>query len=486
MCYTKPMLIHPRQPRPSYHISHSTANLRVSYDEAERLGTRSKHALLKSSKLSLIVDLDQTVIHATVDPTVNTWLDDPSLVYAGAMDGVHKFKLGDFGAVEQHEFGSWYFVKFRPGLLEFLEELSAIYEMHVYTMGTKSYASAICQLIDPDGRYFSDRILSRDDSGSFTSKSLLRLFPTDTSMCVIIDDRADVWDDCPNLVKCIPFEFFVGIGDINAGAVMRKTEGTGTEDSNESLSKQADQRPLAKRQEEHRQLVSKAPDTELQRLRKILTHIHTTYYTYKNAGDDPDIKEIIPNIKKKVLQGVDILFSSVIPLGIPLEASGIYNLAVAFGAIVHKNYSEHISHLVTAKKGTAKVEEAKQGDVAHIVRSEWLFDSCAQWEKLAEDDYYLERRPRHPKVIAQQEEKAKVDHVDWDTADQELEDFLNEDSEEDTGSNNSKKRARQSSSPVPVDDTRPKRHKGDDDGDGDSDKESDDFDDFANELDDII
>ncbi|TIA91623.1 hypothetical protein E3P99_01036 [Wallemia hederae] len=469
--------------RPSYHISHSTANLTVSYDEAERLGTRTKHALLKSSKLSLIVDLDQTVIHATVDPTVNNWLEDPSLVYEGAMEGVHKFKLGDFGAVDHHEFGSWYFVKFRPGLMDFLEDMNRIYEMHVYTMGTKSYASAICQLIDPDGKYFSDRILSRDDSGSFTSKSLLRLFPTDTSMCVIIDDRSDVWDDCPNLVKCIPFEFFVGIGDINASAVLHKKEEE-KEDSNESLSKQADQRPLAKRQEEHRQLVSRAPDGELQRLSKLLKHIHSTYYNYKNAGDNPDIKEIIPNMKKKVLQGVDMLFSSVIPLGVPLEVSSIYKMAVSFGALVHKTYSEQISHLVTAKKGTAKVEEAKKADVSHIVRPEWLFDSCAKWERLPEEEYYMEPPPSRPKRIVREDDGAKVDDVDWDAADQELEDFLNEESEDegDSKSSNSKKRARESSSPVSAaDDALQKRYKGEE-----SDKESDDYEDFANELDGMI
>jgi TFIIF-interacting CTD phosphatase-like protein len=37
-----------------------------------------------------------------------------------------------------------------------------------------------------------------------TRKSLQRLFPCDTSMVVIIDDRADVWDGSPNLVKVIP------------------------------------------------------------------------------------------------------------------------------------------------------------------------------------------------------------------------------------------------------------------------------------------
>jgi RNA polymerase II subunit A-like phosphatase len=38
--------------------------------------------------------------------------------------------------------------------------------MHVYTMGTRAYAEEVCKAIDPDGKFFCGRILSRDESGS--------------------------------------------------------------------------------------------------------------------------------------------------------------------------------------------------------------------------------------------------------------------------------------------------------------------------------
>jgi RNA polymerase II subunit A-like phosphatase len=38
-------------------------------------------------------------------------------------------------------------------------------------------------------------------------KNLKRLFPTDQSMVVVIDDRGDVWGEIPNLVKVIPCEW---------------------------------------------------------------------------------------------------------------------------------------------------------------------------------------------------------------------------------------------------------------------------------------
>lgn len=102
--------------------------------------------------------------------------------------------------------------------------MAITYEMHVYTMGTRAYAEEVCAAIDPESKIFGGRILSRDESGSkheflasqpirsqymqtllgLTQKSLQRLFPCDQSMVVIIDDRADVWEWSPNLIKVIP------------------------------------------------------------------------------------------------------------------------------------------------------------------------------------------------------------------------------------------------------------------------------------------
>jgi hypothetical protein len=41
--------------------------------------------------------------------------------------------------------------------------------MHVYTMGTRAYAEEVCAAIDPDGKAFGGRVLSRDESGSESS-----------------------------------------------------------------------------------------------------------------------------------------------------------------------------------------------------------------------------------------------------------------------------------------------------------------------------
>ncbi|KAG8697324.1 Carboxy-terminal domain (CTD) phosphatase, partial [Ceratobasidium sp. 394] len=203
-------------------LTHDAAGPTVSHEEAQRIEHETAERLVGARKLSLIVDLDQTVVHATVDPTVREWMaqGEPNPNWPALRD-VKSFVLADGSSPE----GCWYYIKPRPGLADFLKSLSTKYEMHVYTMGTRAYAMEVCAAIDPDGSIFAGRILSRDESGSMTHKNIERLFPVDQSMVVIIDDRADVWDTHQNnLVKVIPYDFFVGIGDINAGLLPKQQD----------------------------------------------------------------------------------------------------------------------------------------------------------------------------------------------------------------------------------------------------------------------
>lgn len=148
--------------RATIQMSHDATKLTVSRQEAARLERETAERLLSETKLSLIVDLDQTILHATVDPIVGEWLSDPSSEHYAAVQDVQTFCLREGNA----SIGSWYYIKMRPGLEQFLENISKLYEMHIYTMGTRAYAASIAQLIDKDKKYFGDRILSRDESGS--------------------------------------------------------------------------------------------------------------------------------------------------------------------------------------------------------------------------------------------------------------------------------------------------------------------------------
>ncbi|RSL96629.1 hypothetical protein CDV31_013402 [Fusarium ambrosium] len=210
--------------RAMINMTHDQTALMVSENVAARAEHESQKRLLRQRKLTLVVDLDQTIIHACIEPTIGEWQRDPTNPNHQAVKDVKSFQLNDDGPRGLAS-GCTYYIKLRPGLAEFLEEISKMYELHVYTMGTRAYALNIARIVDPDKKLFGNRVISRDENGSITSKSLQRLFPVSTDMVVIIDDRADVWPlNRPNLIKVVPYDFFKGIGDINSSFLPKRQD----------------------------------------------------------------------------------------------------------------------------------------------------------------------------------------------------------------------------------------------------------------------
>nr|XP_019010141.1 uncharacterized protein I206_04609 [Kwoniella pini CBS 10737]OCF48922.1 hypothetical protein I206_04609 [Kwoniella pini CBS 10737] len=483
-----------------FEVTHDSMGVTVSKNEAHRLDNLTRDNLLSSRKLSLIVDLDQTIIHTTVDPTVAEWMDEIDTYNRQESFDVARFQIADDlppGYVKPKRRpgekmiqmqGRWYFTKPRPGLQKFMDEMSEIYEMHVYTMGTRSYADAICKVIDPDGKIFGGRILSRDESGSFSSKNLKRLFPTDTSMVVVIDDRSDVWADCPNLVKVVPYDFFIGIGDINSSFLPKNkstpppsstattsisspappsptssgsTASTPPPTTPENLPSVEDgllmkakllddlseSRPLAKMQEEielnetdvksqetlteqepksrpdepERMVVPPAVaqpstpprprkpllnpnDYELLRISDILQEIHHRFYRAFDSLEEWDTKSplpmscdvefIIPELKSKVLEGCNLVFSGLIPQAVNPETTDIWQTAETFGALCSLSVHPRITHCVTATLNTEKTYKAAQIHDAKIVWANWFWDSVALWNRQDEQKYLAKRESR--------------------------------------------------------------------------------------------
>ncbi|KAK3709941.1 CTD phosphatase Fcp1 [Vermiconidia calcicola] len=508
--------------RATVNTVHDHTELLISQAEAGRADEEAKRRLLDSKKLSLVVDLDQTIIHATVDPTVAEWQRDPSNPNYDAVKDVRAFQLSDDGPGAR---GCWYYIKLRPGLEGFLDKISQCYELHIYTMGTRAYAKEIVKIIDPDGKLFATRILSRDESGSMTAKNLKRLFPVDTKMAVIIDDRGDVWHWSPNLVKVSPYDFFVGIGDINSSflpkrpeletkpskpvklekqassdgssantnsseaeknsiasskastspsthpstngeisAVDRMVSMAGkqdegsmkekSEEQDEQLAEQLESRPLLQKQKmldaaeeeakaspaveaaaellaadgekkeseptpppKYRHNLLQDDDTELAYLGQSLRDVHRAFYDAYNkevAGSKggriadlrpghgkkrsideleniPDAAVIMANLKSRVLRGVNIVFSGVVPLGVDIQSHDTAIWARSFGATVSDSITKRTTHVIASpERRTAKVRQAaKKGGKISIVTQAWLLACFSQWRKVDEDPYRI-------------------------------------------------------------------------------------------------
>jgi RNA polymerase II subunit A-like phosphatase len=393
-------------------------------------------------------------------------------------------------------------------------------------MGTRAYAENVANIIDPQRKIFGDRILSRNESGSMTAKNLKRLFPIDTKMVVIIDDRADVWHWISNLVKVNVFEFFVGIGDINSSFLPKRSELEGakslaprmeripsrqsnstsdsdsassvvspastapttppsangetsaveqmismagsqdeksiqekTEEQEQTIKEQLDDRPMLRKQKEledlakeeeakaspaveaatqmlaengedtdttppseavhhkYRQNLLANDDTELFHLEQSLRSIHHAYYEERDRmamgdkggrvaelrpGQDkkrplsgleniPDAALVMDSLKLKVLAGVHLVFSGVVPLGVDIYSHDAALWAKSFGATVSENITKKTTHIIASpERRTAKVRQAakRAGRIA-IVSQSWLHACFAQWKKLDENPYRI-------------------------------------------------------------------------------------------------
>ena len=92
-------------------------------------------------------------------------------------------------------------------------------------------------------------------------------------------------------------------------------------------------------------------DDYLLYLEPILKQIHKAYYDIydQNTEKIPDLKHIIPYVRKKVLKGCNLVFSGVVPTHIALKNSKAYKIAKSLGAEVHDKITDKTTHLVAAR-----------------------------------------------------------------------------------------------------------------------------------------
>ena len=140
-------------------------------------------------------------------------------------------------------------------------------------------------------------------------------------------------------------------------------------------------------------------DTYLRQLEIILKRIHEEFYlaydqwVQDKTRDMPDLKQIVPNIRRQVLQDVSLCFSHLMPQGYPLEKHRATIIARAMGATVTQdlqiddNGNCLTTHVVAGKR-TTKVEKAIKYNI-HVVTPEWLIDCYEQWERKTEENYVL-------------------------------------------------------------------------------------------------
>lgn len=239
--------------------------------------------------------------------------------------------------------------------------------MHIYTMGSRSYADAVVRLIDPTGSLFHDRVLTRDENESMplpaflsplswivveNRKELKRIFPCNDRMVVIIDDRSDVWTGCLNLLPVRPYVFFQGdVLDEQHDVIVRGS------------------------------ITANDLDDQLPKTLAILRQVHARFFEL--ALDQADIKHILSTMKGRVFHGLHFAFSSCYPVNAKPRLQPIWRDAELWGAQCHDRITEAVTHLITARDDTDKVEEAIRRGIP-VVSPQWLYASMAEWMRLPE------------------------------------------------------------------------------------------------------
>ena len=141
--------------------------VQVTKSEAQSIGLADQNRLRSLRKLSLVLDLDHTLVHATSDKRgslesqsredVRTILLPIEVLREGGLGGVSR-KNGQQSFL--HTMQMKHYIKLRPNLKAFFLGVQDLYEIGIYTAGTRGYAQQIAHTI---ARYLAGQSLDDED-----------------------------------------------------------------------------------------------------------------------------------------------------------------------------------------------------------------------------------------------------------------------------------------------------------------------------------
>lgn len=121
--------------------------LAVSEHESRQMAEMDSERLFRQKRLSLVLDLDHTLVHATSDARASQYLSKHNDVRSIRLP---MFEGADARTrVDPRQANMWanHYVKLRPHVQEFLRGVQSLYEVTVYTAGTRQYAEEITMLL---------------------------------------------------------------------------------------------------------------------------------------------------------------------------------------------------------------------------------------------------------------------------------------------------------------------------------------------------
>ncbi|KAK6773845.1 hypothetical protein RDI58_029084 [Solanum bulbocastanum] len=332
----------------------------IQRERSRRLEEQKK--MFSVRKLCLVLDLDHTLLNSAkfveIDPVHEEILrkkeeQDREKPYR------HLFRFPHMGM--------W--TKLRPGIWNFLEKASNLFELHLYTMGNKLYATEMAKLLDPKGDLFAGRVISRGDDGDPfdgdervpKSKDLEGVLGMESAV-VIIDDSVRVWPH--NKLNLIVVERYIYF------PCSRRQFGL---PGPSLLEIDHDERP---------------EDGTLASCLGVIQRIHQNFFAHRSI-DEADVRNILATEQQKILAGCRIVFSRVFPVG---EANPhlhpLWQTAEQFGAVCTSQIDDQVTHVVANSLGTDKVNWALSTG-RFVVHPGWVEASALLYRRANEHDFAI-------------------------------------------------------------------------------------------------
>ncbi|KAI8376605.1 HAD-like domain-containing protein [Choanephora cucurbitarum] len=380
--------------------------------EKEQVGDQDTTPLLTDKKLSLVIDIDQTILHATRDSNIYDWVEKQKATEENEQwKDIYTFTFGRDNQLKLT-------LKLRPGLDDFLKELSQYYTLHIYTMGSRLYADTITSLVDPDGNLFGDRVMSRTENKGSKKKSLERFAHLDSSKAVVLDDLAKVWDDSPALVEIKPYEFFCGIGDINT-----PTNSPAAEANNgnvECLQPESSKEAASSKPAYASDILNiTESDDILAAIKQLLINVHAEYFRQceQDKTASPKTADIIAELKSRILNDCQVSLSK--------QEDGLSRLTKSLGAECSEYVTTKTTHLITKFDKPDILDAAAIGyPDAKIVDESWILESNWYWRKQDESTFL---------IVSDKDGEEFFDSKEYQEEEEEFFDCENEDEAEQPG-----------------------------------------------------
>jgi len=127
----------------------------------------------------------------------------------------------------------------------------------------------------------------------------------------------------------------------------------------------------------------------------MLTILKTIHHQFYNEERKQDVKEILSNLKRQVLQGCHIVFSGLIPLNTAVKSSDVWRMAESYGCKCYIDLESSVTHLIAAKAGTGKVTKVLNSPNIYLVNPSWFYESVKFWKKADEYLHPVDNLPVH-------------------------------------------------------------------------------------------